>query len=207
MRILIWLRFISPLSKTDQLPWLPHTCYVGDNCKPNMRSCMQYTEVRECCCDRIMAKQWRAIRSDATRSRSTTSAVAAAIGMIVGVLANVRWWWELVPMMDRSYAICLRCEVIYFELGGSVYNLQFDQPASWFFKIYDILKWSPASHMQFMNTFFNRKYVLFCFIFFLFSYIVAICSRCIFVIINRNYVTTHNIHPKPDTTNSFAKRL
>lgn len=52
----------------EQLPWLPHSCYVGEKCQPNIGSCIKYTELRECCCDREMAKQYKDIYSTSTRS-------------------------------------------------------------------------------------------------------------------------------------------
>lgn len=51
-----------------------------------MKTCMQYTEIRECCCDRIMAKQWRDIHSGAARLSETITAAAAAAVAIAVVL-------------------------------------------------------------------------------------------------------------------------
>lgn len=42
---------------TEQIPWMPHSCYVPEKCKPSTRSCITYTEIRECCCDRVLAKR------------------------------------------------------------------------------------------------------------------------------------------------------
>lgn len=42
---------------SEQLPWIPHSCYVGDHCEPSIGSCIKYTEIRECCCDRVLAKR------------------------------------------------------------------------------------------------------------------------------------------------------
>lgn len=41
----------------EQIPWIPHSCYVGERCLPSIGSCINYTEIRECCCDRVLAKR------------------------------------------------------------------------------------------------------------------------------------------------------
>lgn len=41
----------------EQLPWLPHSCYVGENCRPIVGSCILYTDWRQCCCDKIIAEK------------------------------------------------------------------------------------------------------------------------------------------------------
>jgi len=54
----------------EELPWIPHSCYVGDSCLPNIGSCISYTEYRQCCCDRALAKQWKKIYSNAMKLES-----------------------------------------------------------------------------------------------------------------------------------------
>ncbi|XP_062536299.1 uncharacterized protein LOC134205240 [Armigeres subalbatus] len=45
----------------EKLPWIPHTCYLGkERCQPHTSSCSRYREIRECCCDRILAAQYLA---------------------------------------------------------------------------------------------------------------------------------------------------
>lgn len=48
---------------TEQFPWIPHSCYVGERCSPSTGSCINYTEIRQCCCDRLLAKHWKEIFS------------------------------------------------------------------------------------------------------------------------------------------------
>ncbi|XP_055303473.1 uncharacterized protein LOC129569087 isoform X1 [Sitodiplosis mosellana] len=50
----------------EQIPWIPHSCYVGERCRASVGSCINYTEIRECCCDRVLAKRWKTIYSSGT---------------------------------------------------------------------------------------------------------------------------------------------
>ncbi|XP_037913018.1 uncharacterized protein LOC119652779 isoform X1 [Hermetia illucens] len=48
----------------EGLPWVPHTCYVGDRItETSVGSCFVYNEIKECCCDRVLAKRWRFLSS------------------------------------------------------------------------------------------------------------------------------------------------
>lgn len=68
----------------EQFPWLPHSCYVGETCKPITGSCILYTDIRECCCDRAIAKQWETVFSSSTRT-----AVQMSFSLFLYVLAFV----------------------------------------------------------------------------------------------------------------------
>jgi len=70
----------------EQFPWLPHSCYVGEICKPITGSCILYTEIRECCCDRAIVKQWYNVFSS---SPSMRSAVQLSLSLFLYVLAFI----------------------------------------------------------------------------------------------------------------------
>lgn len=42
---------------TEILPWIPHSCYVGEKCQPSIGSCIKYAEIRDCCCKPALAKE------------------------------------------------------------------------------------------------------------------------------------------------------
>jgi len=73
----------------EKFPWLPHSCYVGEICKPITGSCILYTEIRECCCDRAIVKQWYNVFSS---SPSMRSAVQLSLSLFLYVLAFILLW-------------------------------------------------------------------------------------------------------------------
>ncbi|XP_041969271.1 uncharacterized protein LOC121726104 [Aricia agestis] len=51
----------------EPFPWLPHTCYVGPHrCHPLAHDCVKYTRLRDCCCYKHLAQQWKGIMSKST---------------------------------------------------------------------------------------------------------------------------------------------
>ncbi|CAO1321646.1 unnamed protein product [Diamesa hyperborea] len=46
--------------KKEQLFFIPHSCYIGENrCIPSLSSCLTVTEVRQCCCDTQLKKHFK----------------------------------------------------------------------------------------------------------------------------------------------------
>ncbi|XP_018571980.1 uncharacterized protein LOC108911509 [Anoplophora glabripennis] len=44
----------------ELLPYVPHTCYFGNQlCTPVMSSCDQYSRLRICCCDKFVLEKWK----------------------------------------------------------------------------------------------------------------------------------------------------
>ncbi|XP_031628179.1 uncharacterized protein LOC116343973 [Contarinia nasturtii] len=70
----------------EQIPWIPHSCYVGMYCTPSIGSCINYTEVRECCCDHVLAKRWKTIYSDS--ARTTTNLFTQLVCVVLLIIAS-----------------------------------------------------------------------------------------------------------------------
>ncbi|XP_055677070.1 uncharacterized protein LOC129786232 [Lutzomyia longipalpis] len=60
----------------EELPWIPHSCYIGQNeCKSSLGSCLMYAEHKICCCDQLLIEQWKSIFSHALRVHPTQNII------------------------------------------------------------------------------------------------------------------------------------
>lgn len=63
----------------EGLPFIPHTCYVGEKqYQASVGSCFFYEEVKECCCAPSLAKRWKHI-SAGTRNAAYPLAIVLAL--------------------------------------------------------------------------------------------------------------------------------
>lgn len=47
----------SPSSSPENIPWMPHSCYMGEEqCRPVAASCIDYMHRRQCCCDKLLVE-------------------------------------------------------------------------------------------------------------------------------------------------------
>jgi len=70
----------------ETFPWLPHSCYVGKTCKAIIGSCIAYTEIRDCCCNKAIAEKWKDTFSTSTRS---TVHVSLSLALVLIVLITL----------------------------------------------------------------------------------------------------------------------
>ncbi|XP_059611584.1 uncharacterized protein LOC132258329 isoform X2 [Phlebotomus argentipes] len=60
----------------EELPWIPHSCYIGQNvCKSSLGSCLRYAEYKICCCDQLLIEQWKSIFSPALKVQPTQNII------------------------------------------------------------------------------------------------------------------------------------
>lgn len=58
----------------EGLPFVPHTCYVGDEqTKASVGSCFSYNDIKECCCDRALARRWKFLSASSHLQSNTLS--------------------------------------------------------------------------------------------------------------------------------------
>lgn len=69
----------------EQIPWIPHSCYVGvqEKCSPSTGSCITHTELRQCCCDRVLAKRWKSIYSSSMMTTANVLTVLVCVVMLI----------------------------------------------------------------------------------------------------------------------------
>ncbi|XP_063705896.1 uncharacterized protein LOC134834987 [Culicoides brevitarsis] len=74
--------------ETETLPFIPHSCYAAeDQCRPSsivQSSCMNYEEMRECCCDQLLKKTYKAIYSNSPTINRLWSIIFLCLSLVAG---------------------------------------------------------------------------------------------------------------------------